>query len=223
MFSGRFITDINCDLGNTAAFLDFSPSNFSNPSALKIRNASFTRSGVIDSSDTTIIPNILNSDLESYWKDNDGIRNTHVGGALTVSSTSVTTVSATSTYYDIAGTWTASDLQHFDESANGRLRNLGNTPVEFRVDAILSIDGTANDVLKVNIRKYDSSSATFSDIYQQERKVNNLAGSRDVAQFVIIANVLLNINDYVILQVSNETSTDNVTAEIDSFFVVSER
>jgi hypothetical protein len=219
----RFLTDINCDLGNTAPFADFTPSNFTNSSSFRLFDTVITRSGALDPTDATILPNITNADTESYFKNNEGIENTFVGGQLTITSTATTTVSASSTYYDILGTWGTSDLEHFDEPSNGQLRHLGNTPRQYQLIAILSLDGTANDVLKVNVRKYDSSSASFSDEYQLERKINNLAGSRDIAAFTIITNVTLDENDYIILQVSNETAARDIVAEVDSYFIIKER
>ena len=55
------------------------------------------------------------------------------------------------------------------------------------------------------------------------RQVNNLVGGRNVAFFTVSSKLELDQNDYVKLQVSNETSTANVTAELDSFFQVEER
>ena len=85
------------------------------------------------------------------------------------------------------------------------------------------IDGTANDEINVKIRKYDDSAATFSDVLIQARQINSLVGARDVAFFTLIANVTLEQNDYIYLQVSNETAANNVTVELDSFFMVETR
>ena len=53
--------------------------------------------------------------------------------------------------------------------------------------------------------------------------MNALVGSRDVAFFTIIGNIELDKNDYVFLEVLNNTSGTNVTAELDSFFLVEGR
>lgn len=222
-FDSRFITDINCDLGTNAKFSDFSTSNFNSSSLFRLINAQITRNGVFDPTDTTILPNISHTDTESYFKNCQGVQNTYVGGKLTVSTASTTTISAISTFYDIAGSWDTSDMQHFDEPSNGQLRHLGATPREFKVAGYLSIDGTANDVVKINVRKYDSSATSFSDEYQIEGKIQNLAGSRDIAQIYFRTNITLDENDYIVLQVSNESGTNNVEAEVDSYFIVEER
>ena len=57
-FSGRFITDINCDLSASGSLLDFAPANFLNGEALEIGGAFISRLGVVDASDPNITPNI---------------------------------------------------------------------------------------------------------------------------------------------------------------------
>jgi len=121
------------------------------------------------------------------------------------------------------GTYTANDLQHFDAPTNGQLRHLGLNPKEFRIFGDFAIEGTQNNDLVVKVVKWDDSAAGFSDVYSQLRPVNNLAGGRDVAFFNFTTGISLDQNDYVKLQVANNTSTDNVTAELGGSYVVIER
>ena len=53
--------------------------------------------------------------------------------------------------------------------------------------------------------------------------MNNLSGGRDVAFFTIIANVTLDQGDYLFFEIANDSGTGNVTAELESFFIVQER
>jgi hypothetical protein len=221
--SSRFLTDINADLGTTAPLLDFAPANFIAPSLLQIKGAIITRNGVANAADTTITPNILASDLESDWDKNIGLTNTFEGGVLTVTAETATTVAAANTFYDLAATWSTSDLQHFDSPASGQLRHLGNDPREYRIFGDLSVVGTANDVIVVKIVKWDNSAAGFVDVGSQRRQINNLVGGRDVAFFNATTTVTLDQNDYVKLQVENQTAARNVTVELDAFWSVSER
>ena len=87
----------------------------------------------------------------------------------------------------------------------------------------LVIDGTAGNVISVKIVKWDDSASGFVDISSQVRQVNALVGGRDVAFFNATTGFTLDQNDYIKLQVANDTGTANVTAEIDSFFTVLER
>jgi len=152
--ASRFLSDINCDLPASAAFADFSTSNFTNPSTLQINGAIFSRDGAFDATDVNIFPNIAKSDLESSFKNNKGIRNTFVGGRVTISSESTTSIASSGVHVTLDGTWTASSLEHFDNPANGQLRHLGDNPLEYSFIADLAVDGGANDDLEVRVRKY---------------------------------------------------------------------
>lgn len=115
------------------------------------------------------------------------------------------------------------DLQHFDNPSGNQIRQLGNTPREYKVIASFTIDSNANDVITLRIRKWDNSSSTFITVLDQNRQVNSLVGGRDVAFFNININTELDKNDYIELQVANQSSTSNVTAEADSYYIVEER
>jgi hypothetical protein len=190
---------------------------------LQINGAIFSRDGAFDATDADIFPNITKSDLESSFKNNKGIRNTFVGGRVTISSESTTTISSSGVHVTLDGTWTASSLEHFDNPANGQLRHLGDNPLEYSFIADLAIDGGPNDDLEIRVRKYDASSTTTSTVTTQRRQVNNFSGGRDVAFFTILETVELNTNDYVFLEVANNSDTSNVTVELDSFLMIREK
>jgi hypothetical protein len=203
--------------------MDFSDANFPNPSTLQIANALITRNGVADASDTTLYPNIDAANLSAAWHDNIGMPNTHVGGDLAISTEVLTSISSASTFVTLAGTWTATDLQHFDSPSNGQLRHLGENPRDYKVIGDLVIEGGPNDELEVRIRKFDSSASTTSTIGSQVRQVNNLQGGRDVAIFSFTKQFMLGQNDYIFLEIANNTDTADVTAELDSFILVEAR
>ncbi len=226
--ASRFRSNQNIDLPANAAFIDFSPSNFANPSTVQLDGCIISRNGSFDSSDANITPNISKSDLQSNWKDNVGIGNTFVGGRLTVASETTTTINTQSVFETlIATTWTASLLEHFDDLAvdtNGRgLRHLGNTPREYEISGDLVIDGNSNSELSVKVVKYDASLPGEVDVFTQTRQVNALVGGRDVAFFSIPATVELDQNDYIYLKVANNSGTQNVTLENDSKIIVRTR
>lgn len=223
LMNSRFLTDINCDLGTTAAFADFAPSNFAGNSLFQINGAIFTRNGTADATDATIIPNISSGDTKAFFKGNIGITNTYVGGVVTVTSEAVTSIAAASTFYDVAGTFTASDLQHFDNPTNGQLRNLTGNPREFNIVSDILVLGTATEDITIKFVKYDASAASFIDIGSQTREINNAIGGNDIAIFTSFFAVTLDENDYVKIQVANETSINNVTIQNSSFIRVTER
>ena len=219
----RFRTNQNIDLPASASFIDFAPVNFPNTSTIQLNECILTRNGVSDATDTNISPNIDASNLSCQWDNNNGIQNTFVGGELVLTTEATTTIATTGVFVDVAGTFTASDLQHFDSPAQGQLRHLGSTPKEFVMQGEAVIESTANDEVDVKVVIYRAATATFEDSKIIRRVINNLQGGRDVAYFSFYANVVLNENDYLKLQVANVSSTNNITVELDSSYLVSAR
>ena len=221
--NSRFLTDINVDLPTLAALLDFAPVNFPNPSTLQLQGCIVTRDGAFDADDSNYTPNISESDLSCAWADNNGMKNTFVGGEATLTTEILTAINTQGVFESLNGTYTESSLTHFDSPAEGQLRHLGSNPREFTVIADFVIDGGQNDVIGLKLVKYDSSAASNVDILIQRRQINAFVGSRDVAFFNIVKNINLDQNDYIFWEVANETDTTNVTAELDSYFIVNPR
>ena len=219
----RFITDVNCDLPSGGSFADFAPSNFTAPSVFQIKDADFTRNGVVISDDTNLTPNITASALESAWSDNRGISNTFEGGLSTITTEVETVVSTIGEFYDLEGITTAENLSHFDSPANGQLRQLGDTPRDYLLFAYVQLESTQNNQLDIKVIKWDNSISSFVDVVIKTSTVNNLSGPRDVAIVNVSYPVSLDKNDYVKLQVANASTTANITAEAGSFFYLSER
>lgn len=223
VMSSRFRSNQNIDLPASASFIDFAAGNFVNPSTLQLDGCLITRDGVFDATDTNIIPNISATALVSEWMGNNGIDNTFVGGEAVVSSEVLTTIVTDGVYVDLAGTWTATGLTHFDSPSNGQLRHLGDSPREYQIGSQFVIDGTANDVVAIKAVVFRSATTSFEDQKVQNRVINALQGGRDVGYYVYFDNITLNKNDYVKFQVANIGATNNVTAELDSSFVVQTR
>lgn len=222
VMNSRFLTDINVDLGTLQPLFDFSNTNFPNPSTLEVRDAIITRDGLTVPNDANITPNITASNLSCSWKDNNGIPNTFVGGIATVTA-EVETVLTQNLPFVLLGTFTNSDLQHFDSPSNGQLRHLGTNPREFTVNFDFVIDGSANQTYKLDLIKYDG---TPNIIFSQRRIINNLQGggnTRDYGAFTGFANVILNQNEYVYWQITNLGNNGNCTLELDSSWSVEER
>ena len=223
VMNSRFRSNQNIDLPASASFIDFSASNFVNPSTLQLEGCLISRAGVFDATDTNIIPNVSSSALISAWNVNNGIDNTFVGGEAAVTTEVTTTIVSDGVYVDLAGTYTTGGLQHFDSPANGQLRHLGDSPREYQIGAQFVIDGTANDVVAIKAVVFRSATTSFEDGKVQNRVINALQGGRNVAYYVYFDNITLNKNDYVKFQVANIGSTDNVVSELDSSFTVQAR
>ena len=224
IMSSRFRTNQNVDLPASASLFDFAAGNFVNPSTVQVMGAIVTRDGVFDATDSNITPNMSETALVSDWTGNNGMPNTFEGGSIGVTTEVATTINTIGVFEDLDATlWTALDLQHFDNPAGNQLRHLGNTPREYKVIADFTIDSLSGDVLTLRVSKFDSSAASTSTILDQSRQVNALVGGRDVAFFSININVELDQNDYVFLEIANQTSTANATAEADSYYIVEDR
>ena len=219
----RFRSNQNIDLPALASFFDFAGSNFINPSTVQLEGCIITRNGVFDATDANITPNLAASNLVSAWEGNNGIPNTFVGGEAVITTEVATVITTSAVFVDLAGTNTTGDLQHFDSPANGQLRHLGSSPREFSLGGQLVIDSTANDDVSLKVVIFRSATTSFEDAKTQTRVINNLVGGRDVAYFTLSDNITLDTNDYVKLQVANIAATNNITAELDSFFMVGGR
>ena len=223
--NSRFLTDINCDLPTLAALTDFQATNFPNPGTVQFQGCEITRDGTYDASDSNITPNLSFGDLSSYWKNNNGLPNTYVGGTTLIISEATTVVSVIDDWYALNGNYLGSGLEHFTASADGKLTHTGSTPREFEVTASLAIESGSNDVCQVRLNKWDDSASTMTplDYTVQTRVINNLQGGRDMAYFTIATGIVLDESDYIIMEVRNRTSTSNATAELSSFFRIQER
>ena len=221
--ASRFRSNQNLDLNATVALLDFAPANFPNPNTLQLEGCIITRNGVFTATDTTITPNITRNEVQSSFRGNIGLLNTYVGGKLKVTGTAVTTIAAIGSYYTLNATWLAQDMTHYDSPSAGQLRHLGVNPVEFRVQADFTVESTPDDELAVRIRVWRALTSSFLEFQPQIRQVNSLVGGRDVAFFTIFTSIRLDQNDYIYFQIANNTSTNNATLEVDSFYVVEER
>tara|TARA_R110001632_G_scaffold190628_1_gene311286 strand:+ start:2159 stop:3550 length:1392 start_codon:yes stop_codon:yes gene_type:complete len=222
--ASRFLTDMNVNLNTLMSFTDFVPGNFINSSSLQLHGMIITRNGAFEPNDTNYTPNITASDLVSSFKGNVGLPNTFVGGETDVATEAVTTITTAGAFVDLnAGSWVTQNLVHFNSPAGGQLKHLGVTPREFTVFADMVLDSTANDEVDLKLVIYRDATASFEDSKSIRRVINNLQGGRDVASFTIRANVELNKNDYIKLQVANVNATNNITAEVDAYLEVGER
>jgi hypothetical protein len=219
-YDGRVILGMNCDLPATGAFCDFAASNIDNDESLQLSDCRVTRAGVLDASDTTIYPNIDHTNVKCLWTDNAGLPNTtkYIKGNITTEVTTV--VSATNTYYPLAGTFTVETSSHLDMPSNGEFRLLsGNGTYQILGDFV--IDGSANDVVDMRVTKSTDGGATWpTEVIHIRRQINSLVGGRDVAFFPINFIATLQEDDRVRLEIENTTSTSNLTAELDSYLIV---
>lgn len=221
--TSNFTSDINADLPATTTLCTFVPANFINTSSFQFRNASITRNGVITYDDTSYLPNILISDLASSFRNNEGINNTHEGGHLHVTAETTTTVAVSNTYYDLLGTYTASELQHFSMTNNGQLRQDGSSPVEYKITFEGTIVGTALDVISVKLVRYVAATTSFEDVEFKAREINNAQSGTDLFYITLFAFTQLYEGDYIKIQAENQTLARDVTLQTGSELIIEAR
>lgn len=221
IMASRLLISMNVDLGTLAPLIDFQSSNFINPSSLKLIGCEVSRNGTFNSFDTTIYPNIDQTNISSSWRGNNGLPNTFVGGKNKL-TLEVITVIASTAFVDLLGTFTASNLQHFDSPVNGQLNHLGQEPLEFNVTGFFKIEGTAGHIITIRYTVWDDSESMFVptdgitlEIISNQGPSNNFTVTYD-------EDIILDKNDFVKVEVSNANSA-NITAKLDSNFKVIER
>lgn len=215
-FDGRFITDINCDLPSTGALLDFSASNIVNEESLILKGTFIRRQGIIDASDSTIFPNLDNTDVKCLWSDNTGVPNTHKYVKSKIDSEVETVITDINQYVPLQGVWVQDTASHFSSNASGEFTLLSGNGT-YQLSGEIVIVGTANEEIDIRMVKSLDGGVSFTEeINHVKRRVNNLSGNRDVALFPINFTSILNKGDVVRVEVENKTSNNNVTAEVDS-------
>jgi len=221
VMNSRFLTDMNVDLGTLQPFLDFSDTNFPNPSTLELVDCLITRDGVVNPQDTNITPNILASNLSSSWVGNNGIMNTFVGGEAVITTEIETVIAGQNLPTPVLGTQTTIDLQHFDSPANGQLRFLGTKPVEYTVSWDFVLEGQQSGEYRIDLCRVRQGVKTV--VHSQIRVINNLQGGRDVAYYTGSHHEILFQTDYTYFEVTNLTGSQNCTLELDSSWIVDAR
>jgi hypothetical protein len=223
--ASRFRSNQNIDLRSNIGFLDFEKSNFTNDNLLQLTDCIISRNGSFDPEDSTILPNISAAAAETLFTNCVGIKNTYAGGKITVSTEAPTSITQVSTFEQLAGTFTSSDLQHFSASSDPTIPTLTNdasNPTEFTISLDLTLESRPNDVVEIRFKKTNAMGVvtTFGN---QARQVNSLVGGRDVAFFNTTENVILNEVESLTIEVTNNSTINDVTAEVGSSMLINQR
>lgn len=223
LMNSRFLTDINVDLPNRGILLDFVSDNFANPSTLQLKGCTVTRDGVTDPTDTNLTPNITRENLVCDWDNNVGLPNTFIGGIKTLTTEVLTSITggAGANRTLMLGTWTNTELQHFDSNFNYSLRHLGTNPIDFKVTFDFILEGNQSDEYTVTLVK--DNGGVLTDEYSQTRTIDRLQGGRDVAYFTGSFVITIENGAFLYWEVENITDNSNCTLETSSQFLVEER
>ena len=221
LMSSRFRSNQNIDLPALASFLDFSDSNFVNPSTLQLKGCLMSRNGVIDSSDSNLTPNITEKEVSSDWDGNVGLNNTFIGGTKTVSTEIETVIALINTPTIILGTFTATDLQHFENNLNYSMKMLGTDPLDYKITFDFVLKGTGSEEYQVNLMR--DRGGVITTQYSQLRTIDRLVAGVDVTYFTGTFGVSMQQNDFVYWEVENVSSGNNCTLASSSQWIIEER
>ena len=141
-------------------------------------------------------------------------------GGLYFTTPSVTTISASGTYYKAAGATTVTNARQFDMPANNRLRYLGTTARHFHIvlQCSITFDAGANQIAGIQLWKYDDSAGSGSLVAHSEAK--SIVASTDIAQITSHADAMLDENDYIEIHVANHDNTNDIQVDLGYMFLV---
>jgi len=184
---------------------------------------------------------LMNERRRNYWdslQDTDGyylitqaqkdfldsiLTGPHTGITWSLTSSSATTISESNTLYKLAGTTTVSEASGFSQTGNNEITYLGDSD-KFNIFLSLSISGGENDDVAVQLRKYDSSSAGYTEIGPEvTTTIKSSTGSSRIENVSIMTIADLDTDDRVEVWAKNKTDTSNVTGEVGSHLVISRR
>lgn len=155
----------------------------------------------------TYLPDVDHTSNSSRFENCKGVTNTSVNGQMYMQGNStVTTISATSTFYKVAGTTSASaDNAKFTHTSN-RLTCDATVPRKFMLTAHLSF--TAGNNQDVEFGFYDS---TLGAVRTPSRTVTTTDGAGAAQNVGFSCVTTMEDADYVEIHCANNTSTTNVT------------
>jgi hypothetical protein len=158
---------------------------------------------------TTYIQGILANDNRNRWIGCRGIQNdTNSAYYFMQNNATATTIVATNTYVDIAGTTTAGDLQRFTHSAN-RATYVGVINRSFIASATATLTAGNNQTISM---RFVVRNAANTIIATSPAIDVTTSGSGRSENIKVEFPISLNAGDYVRAQVANQTTTSNITA-----------
>ena len=157
----------------------------------------------------TYLTGVSNTSNDSLFINCVGINNTAVNGQLYMqANATATTVSATNTFYKVAGTTTASaDNSKFSHS-NNRLTCNAVIIRKYLIQANLSFTSGNNNVCEFGF--YDSQLATVRTPSKTKATANGSGRAENASFFCVVT---MGLNDYIEIHASNTSSITNITVD----------
>jgi hypothetical protein len=175
------------------------------PDTITINDDSYISFFCNYSGGATYLSGIQPSSLKARFSENRGVSNTsRVGGYVAEDNATATTITVQGTYYKIAGTTVAIDVNEGFTITNNRAEYIASVSKVFHVDFSITFVSGNNNVC--SIRLYKNGSPIGSKVKSTANgsgRSENVSGS---------GAVRLEDSDYVELWITNESSTTAITA-----------
>jgi hypothetical protein len=163
----------------------------------------------------TYLTGVTHTSNDSLFSSCTGITNTAVNGQLYMqANATATTVSATNTFYKIAGTTTASSDNSKFSHSNNRLTCDAVISRKYLIQAHLSFTSGATNVCEFGF--YDSVLATVRTP-SKTKSTANASGKAENISFACV--VTLGLNDYIEIHGANTSATNDITVDQLNFII----
>ena len=214
LIQGSVRSDINfLSVNEDSVLFDFTESNIVSDSGLTLSGARTTANDPM--------PNLPSSSPKVRYSKCVGFDNTYVGGDWSLTSTAVTTISASNTLYKVNGTTTYSDMQWFTNTTDNAFVYNSSVHVDIEVKGNLTFTNSANKTIGIYVRKYDDSASLYVDVVSRfSVTIGSGGGAQGVTFF---ARTDVDKNDRIEIWIENQSDTSNVTCELGGFVGISER
>lgn len=215
IFNGSSFSDLNAvGVDDTAHVFTFTENNFSLDEGFITDNIRFN----INSNPIPF------ADLSStkFKFRGRGIKNTFPGGRWEITTQTATPLTQ-NTLVKALGTTTYDDLVHFSGLNNNEFIYDSNVEKDFIIQGQIVVDGTANDIIDLVIRKWNNSLSQYEDLRTFTRNISNLIGMLNVSYFNPYVTTTLFKNDRIELWVRNTSSSSSITVLEGSFLTIGVR
>ena len=203
--------------GSGGLFCDFAPANIT-------LDAGFFLDGVRAPAGSNVVPNMPASSTKSRIKNCSGIENTYAGGALSPPASGEVVIGVIDTLYQLTPTMNLTEGYWFSVSNTNGLTLDSTQQIDVAITGTLSFAGSINREMKIQLRKYDSSLASYSDIGPPYRAtLNGGAGGVRAENVSFHATTNMDQNDRIEVWIKNITDASNITVLDGGQFYVSER
>ena len=215
-FQNRFVSDGNLEVPSGSIGYDFEEANFASDGLFQLSDGNFTGAG-------TYINGITEASTKSRFKNNNGITNTFVGAAWSITTSAATTITGTgdANRVKLAGTTTTTNNVWFTQASNNALSYDSALPTVIDVHTGLSLISGNNNQIKVILRHWDDSASSYVDISSTEITTNGSGRAENVVLFS--TPIAVSQNDRVEIWVQNNTSATDITGVVGGQLVIYER